>query len=345
MKILLRFVLILAALQLMHCSYAQKSRAVEQGKEKPTWVDKPYALFPQDRYIVGVGSGDTRDAAEQNAIAEIAKVFQANVQVDETLIESVLEQSKGGKHALQTSSEIYNRSRVTSNQKLKNVKIDRVFFSEDEGLYYALAYLDRAETARMYRKDFEENNLLISEYFEQAAQESNKLRKLANLNRALALWQINDLINEQYKVLTTGSGLVQAVSKSALDEAVSKARKAIVVQLRPQGEVPAEVEQYIKEFIGRLGFTIGQQNADFVLQFSLKLSKTNLNRPSIVAYNWQFTIQWVDAQNGNVLKTLTLNKRTAAISEGEVHARIFRMIKNALMNQFYREILDFVNSF
>ncbi|RLD15716.1 hypothetical protein DRI50_03585 [candidate division KSB1 bacterium] len=345
MRTILKIFIILLSLQLTHCIYAQKGASLEKGTKLPVWVNAPYDVFPQSQYIVGVGSGDTREAAEKNAVSEIAKVFQSNIQVDETLIESALEHTKGNRTELTTNSQMYNQTQITSNLELKNIKVERVFFSEKEGMYYALAVLNRAETAQLYRKDFNENDQLLQKYFRQAEQESNKLHKLSDLNKSYALFEVNRLINEKYKVLTGGQSLQPSVSENQLKQALRKAREAIAIQLQAAPGTPKEVGDYLKELIGNLGFKISDKPADFVLRYQLERKPTNLNRPGIVAFNWQLTVQLSDRINNVTLKTFTVSKRTAAISEGEANARILRTVKMQLQNRFYRQFLDYLNSF
>ncbi len=345
MRSFLKIVLVLFSLQLTHCIYAQKGTAMESGDKIPQWVNAPYDIFPQNRFIVGVGSGDTRQAAEKNAVAEIAKVFQSNIQVDETLIESALEHTKGKQSELTTNSQMVNKTRITSDLELKNIKINRVFFSQNEGLYYVLAVLNRAETARLYRRDFEENDRLLQTYFGQAAREDNKLRKLSDLNKAYALFEVNRLINEKYKVLTNGSNLEPSVTENELNRALSNARAAITIRLNAATGTPDEVGDYLKEIFGKMGFTIADENADFQVDYQLTRNKTNLNRPGIVAFNWQLTIRLTDRINNTTLKTFTVSKRTAAISAGEANARILRKVKMQIQNSFYRRFLDYLNSF
>ena len=98
MKTIFKIILILMLVQFWQCSYAQKSIKVQKGKEKPEWVNNPYAFYSERQYFVGVGNGDTRDAAEKNAIGQIAKIFKTDIQVDETLIESVFPLRKHEAH-------------------------------------------------------------------------------------------------------------------------------------------------------------------------------------------------------------------------------------------------------
>lgn len=345
MKTFFKVFLILMLVQFWQCSYAQKSVKLQKGKEKPEWVDNPYAFYSERQYLVGVGNGDTRDAAEKNAIGQIAKIFKTNIQVDEVLVESVFESFKKNKGTIESESSVKTQTRLQSNIELKNVKIEQVYFSEKEGIYYVLAVLDRAETAALLEQDFNENDQLLKKYFDISQTAANKLHRLSNINKALALAQVNKLINEQYKVLTGGQGLTSVVDENELLNAAKKIKEQIIVQIKGSGTSSDEVAAYLREIIGRFGFTMGDQQADLVVDFNLELNKTNLNRPGIVAYNWHLKIDVFDQNNNVTLNTLNLNKRTAAISEDEVRARILRTIKSELNNSFYKQLMDYFNSF
>ncbi len=345
MKIIFKIVPIVLLTFFWQCSYAQKSPKLQKGDQRPEWVDNPYAFYSQDRYFVGVGSGDTRDAAEKNAIAQIARVFQTKIQVDQTLIETINESLKKNKATLSSESTIQNTIRLQSNIELKNVKINQTYFSEKEGLYYVLATLNRPETAALLKQDFEENNQLIKKYFEDAFHETNKLHQLANINRAVALAQINQLINEQFKILTGGQGLKLAIEESKLFNTAKKIREQILVKIKGEGSYADEINAYLREVIGKLGFSITNEDPDLSFFFTLSLNKTNLQRPGIVAFNWQLSINIEDNVNHITLKTFNLAKRTAAISEGEAQTRILRTIKKELTNRLYKKILDYLNGF
>ncbi len=345
MKIVLKLVLVLVIFQFWQCSYAQKTTKIQKGQNRPGWVDNPYEYYPQSQYLVGVGSGDTREAAEKNAIAQLAKIFNVHVEVDETLIESVFESFKHNQSDIRSKTNLLNKTHLQSDVQLKNVKIDRIYFSEKEGLYYALAYLDRMETAALLEQDFEENNQLIKKFYEASKQETNKLHRLSDINKALALAQVNNLINEKYKVLSGGDGLEPAVNYFYLLIESRKIKEAIKVKIAGKGEAQEELSAYLRELIGRLGFSIVEQNPDLDIAFELTLSKTDLNRPGIVAYNWHFKIDVKDMINQVTLNTFNLKKRSAAISESEVRARILRTIKQELENKFYKQLMDYLNSF
>ena len=47
--------------------------------ERPRWVDDPQRMYPFEMYIAAVGSGDTPEAAKNNAISGVSQVFRADI--------------------------------------------------------------------------------------------------------------------------------------------------------------------------------------------------------------------------------------------------------------------------
>lgn len=330
-------------LMLLNCSYAQKTVKLEKG-QRPEWVDNPLEYYPESVYIVGVGSGDTRQAAERDATGNIARVFQSRITVDETVIQNYLETSAQTGSELSFSTQMLNQTAISSDQNLKNIKMERAWFSSSEGLYYVLATLDRRETAHLYQQDIENNDALVQEYLQKSEQASNKLNRYAFLSKARNIFQINQILNQQYQVLTAGRQVDLSVSQSALDEQMRNLLDQITVQIKAGTETDAEVADYLRETIGKIGFKVIDGPADFIFTHSLSLYPTDLNRPNIVAFNWKLTVKVDDNINKYTLKAFNINKRTAAISEGEAKSKIMRLVQQELTTNFYKQFLNYVNS-
>jgi len=330
-----------ASLLLLNCTYAQKS--ARSAKDKmPEWVNNPHELYPEDQYIVGVGSGDTRQAAEDDALGNIARVFKSKIKVDRTLIENYLEDEKSGD--ISGSTQITQRSRVSTKMQLKNAKIDKSYFSPSEGVYYVLAYLDRRETANLYRKDILQNQDKISEYYQKFKQEKNKLHKFAYINKAVALSDMNALLNEKYQILTKGGHVPPEIERSTLIKERNDLLDKITVNFQAIGNPPQEIRDYLQEVIGKVGFKTVEGPADFTIKYSFDINKSNLRRKNIVAFNWKLTVDVLDNINHYSLKTFNIAQRTAAISKGEARARIMRNAKKALNKKFLRLFTQYLTT-
>lgn len=344
-KIVICF-LIINLFSFFSCASAppQKSN-ISTSSEFPEWINNPNSLYPDSRYIVGVGSGDTRQAAEKDAVGNIAKVFQSAITVDQTVIENYLEVEKNNQSSASFSSQMLNKTTVTSRQDLKNIKIDKVHFSSNDGLYYVLAYLNRAETALLYEQDIKANDAKIVEYYNNYKNTDNKLNKYGNLSKCKTITAVNDILRSQYQVLTKGQSQVPvSIPLSEIDKSMTELLNTITVAFYPGKDTPPETGDYLKETIGKIGFKIVKNQGDFNMNYSLDIEPTDINRENLVAYNWKLTIEVRDNINNYSLKSFNINKRSTAISEGEAKARIMRTVQNQLNNEFYKQFKSYINS-
>lgn len=324
-----------------HCASAQKS-AVPKSDQLPDWVTNPMKYYPEDEYIVGVGSGDTRQAAEDDAVGNIARVFQSKINVDRTLIENYLE-TEGKNGELTASTRMFQRTNVSTRTKLKNIKIDKTYFSSSEGLYYVLAYLNRRETASLYQKDILKNQDKIDEYIQHFRDEPNKLRKYAYITKAIALSEINALINEQYQILTRGGNVTERITKATLVKMRNDLLDRITVNIEPQGNAPQEIEQYLREVIAKTGFKISDRKGDFTIKYAFDIRKSNLKRRRVVAYNWKITVDVYDNLNNVALNTFNVTQRTVAISKEEARAKAMRNAQKALNKKFLKFFMAYIS--
>ncbi|MEJ2542555.1 MAG: LPP20 family lipoprotein, partial [Calditrichaceae bacterium] len=336
----------LQLLCIVSCASAPPAKKnVSTSSDFPEWINNPNSLYPDSRYIVGVGSGDTRQAAEKDAVGNIAKVFQSAITVDQTVIENYLEVEENNQSSASFSSQMLNRTSVKSQQDLKNIKIDKVHFSSKDGLYYVLAYLNRAETALLYEQDIKNNDAKIVKYFNNYKSSTNKLNKYGNLAKCKTITAINDVLRSQYQVLTKGQASVPvSIPLSEIDKEMTELLNTITVALYPGKDTPAEVGDYLSEIVGKIGFKMVNTQGDFSMNYSLNIEPTDINRNNLVAYNWKLTIEVRDNVNNYSLKSFNHNKRTTAVSEGEAKSRIMRTIREQLNNKFYKEFTKYLNS-
>lgn len=327
----------------LNCASAPKTAIATSG-DLPDWVNNPNKSYPDSRFIVGVGTADTRNAAEKDAVGKIAKVFQSIINVDETVIENYLETEGSGESEFSFSSQLLNRTSVGSQQELKNIKIDEVHFSSSDGLYYALAYLNRAETAGLYEQDIKNNEEKIVKYFDNYKNSTNKLNKYAYLGKCKTITAVNGLLRNQYQIITRGQNQAPiSIPLSEIDKEMLQLLNNISVALYPNNNTPPEVGDYLKEVIGKIGFKIVDDRSDFTFNYGLSIEPTELNRENLVAYNWKLTIEAKDNVNNFALKSFNISKRTAAISEGEAKARIMRTLQSQLDTKFYKQFISYIN--
>ncbi|MBD3224023.1 MAG: hypothetical protein GF313_04800 [Caldithrix sp.] len=323
---------------LLSCTYAQKQKPTT-GDQQPEWVHHPHKKYPKSMYLVGIGTGDTRADAENNAIGSISKIFQADVRVDETLVENYLET----KDEASFTSQMLNKTKVGSRQNIKNITIAESFFDESEGLYYVLAYLDRSDTEEIYKKEMADNYQTVQKYYDNYQASSNKLNRYAFLQNAINIMKINELLKAQYQIITISGSMPKApVLLSDLEKERLELLNNITVIIKGKGAHQREMEDYLKEVVGKIGFKVVNQQADFLFDYHLETSKANLNRQNITGYNWQLAIEVKDNLNNYALKTFNLSNRTMGISDDQATAKMLSIIRSRLTENFHQQFVDYL---
>ena len=69
---------------------------VNADKAKPAWVDSPEAVYNRNSFVAGVGAGNERGTAEQNALAALSSIFHQSLREEETITSSYQEAVKNG---------------------------------------------------------------------------------------------------------------------------------------------------------------------------------------------------------------------------------------------------------
>ena len=102
-----------------------------QDDERPDWIDNPNLNYSKSRYLVAIGIGDTRTAAEDNARGNLAKIFQSDIRVEQSIFENIKEDEDD----FSASMNLLKRTNVKSNQTLKNIQFGDAWFNSKEGRY------------------------------------------------------------------------------------------------------------------------------------------------------------------------------------------------------------------
>ncbi|MBN2423635.1 MAG: LPP20 family lipoprotein [Calditrichaceae bacterium] len=340
MKLIKAYVLIsLISLVLIQCSSAEKTRNIAADDKNPSWIDTPHDMYPQEQYFTGVGTGDSRDAAENNAIGSIAKIFQSQVRVSQSLQEAFLETE----NSFKSESQMNRNTRIGSNLELKNVKVQQSHFSSKDGLYYVLATLDRLETAGLYKDDISKNNASISETYLDAQNAPDKNKKYVLLSRAKAKYDQNQGLKEIYKILMpTKAEIPEAVTGDEINKELNEATEQISAGLQPDANCPPAVSDYIKELIGKIGFPMKEGRTDFIFKYNLTLNPAEMNRSDMTGFNWKLTVEIIDNISGSSMNAFNVDKRTLGISEEQAKLKIMKSVQEEITGSLYKKFIEYM---
>jgi len=173
------FVLLTAVCVLSLAGCASKPKA-------PEWSLGQSGQYPRETHFIGVGIAKERYQAEDRARAQIAKVFEVQVQASERSSESFWTDRIG-----QIESGQYRQSAAvdlttTTDRRLSGVRIAQTWYDERSRDYYVLAVLERLQLSRALRGQIDELDARVSARVGQAESSPSVIRQLSLYVQALS---------------------------------------------------------------------------------------------------------------------------------------------------------------
>jgi hypothetical protein len=310
MKNLLLFFILVA---LVSPAIAQKKK----GKD-PAWLLNPYGdKYAEKDYLLAVGSGDTQQAAQNSAYGNIARIFQAEIKADQSMVESMKETSKnGGPLASERSTQLVNMTRIGSQANLVNTQILETYLKD--GTYYALAGMKRRETAKLYSDEISANLEKIANLETSAASETNKLIKLRLLKACLTLLAVNQNLAKQRAIILQGKSDDEGAEIfNRISEAYRKHQQLCVVRVQSEG-APKSITDAVTKVFTDAGFSVSETESP-ILEATVvfKAEEVSMGQPNVFGAKWLLTIRMKDNETNRQVQAFSTEGRDAKLGSYE----------------------------
>ncbi|VGO12187.1 hypothetical protein PDESU_00738 [Pontiella desulfatans] len=291
----------------------------------PKWVENPKTVYPENQFLVAVGEGDTRRTAENAAAANLSRIFEAHIESDERLVDQTTETAK----SLIRTTDFTSDVNILSAQTLFNIQHAEAW-KDSKGRYHAVAYLNRRDTAAIYRDKIEEQTSRVNFLLASAENTDKVLKKYATLRAANTHANEASYLLRQLKVIHPPSVADSTPSYSAnnLRKALADTAKRIKVRINLSGDEDKRMEGTLEEFITQYGFVVGNS---FVLDFSgsVSVKDTGERNQGLVFVRYELALQIKD-DDGDVLVSVGDKGREAHKTLEQARIRSFRTLENAI---------------
>lgn len=276
------------------------------ANELPEWYLEPQSVYPDEQYLTAIGSGDTRRDAEQQALAGLSQVFEAEVRVDQRTSERYSEIMTAQGTVSENQVRLAQNTNVRSNQTLLNVQYGEAAV-DDMGRVHVIAYIERIPTGRVYVDLIETNGAQVESFLQQADRSSGLVREYAYTSAAAVVTSANENLRAQLRIIAPGfSEMVRlpydpdAVLQRQADMA-SRMRVSVDITGDETGRIAGLVRQALSEErfpvsaddpVLSVGGTVrmqeGEQGDDFVtVRWSLTLDMRGPDGASLVTFEGQ----------------------------------------------------------
>jgi hypothetical protein len=135
----------------------------------------------------------------------------------------------------------------------------------------------------------------------------------------------------------------ETVSEDELNKELNQVKGQITAGLEPGADCPPAVTDYMKEFIGKIGFPMKEGQTDFSFKYDLDMQPAQMNRDDVVGFNWKLTIEIVDNINNSSMNAFNIDKRTLGISEEQAEAKIMRTVQDEIVDNLYQQFVQYIS--
>lgn len=319
------------------CAGGPARAPARAAQDMPAWYLNPAAVYPDQVYLTAVGTGDTRRDAEQQALAGLSQIFEAEIEVDMTTRERYREIMTAQGTLSETEVELAQTTSVRAAQTLLNVQTGEAAVDQS-GRVHVIAYIERMPTGRLYVELIEKNGDQVQYFLDQAAASGSLVREYAFVSAAAVVAAGNELLRDQLRIIAPAMG--QIVRLSYRYEDVLRRRVDLAERMRVAVTVENDdgdrIGGVVRQALGQERFPVSGD--DPVLRVTGRVSVEP------VALSSEFeTVRWVlnlglSGPDGSTLVTYDDQGRASAVTVDSATAFAYRDIQDAVEKNFMRNV-------
>ncbi|MFP4067456.1 MAG: LPP20 family lipoprotein [Spirochaetaceae bacterium] len=314
------------------------ARRADGREPVPGWYEDPNSVYPEEEYLTAIGSGDTRRAAEQDALGAMSQIFEARVSVDNRVNERYREIAGGSEEFSEREVELANMVNVRSEQDLMNVQYGESF-TDSDGRVHVIGYMNRLETGRIYRDLIEKNASQVDRFVSRAQDETAIMRRFAFAGAAEIVAQNNRALVDQLRII---SPPLAATTNLPYDEQrVTELRSEIASEMgyrvEVTGDAAGRVKDTVSEALSEAGFVVSDEGPLRVIG-SAELEEAEGGRYEEA--RWYLNLRFVGPE-GDTVVSYNAQDRASGISMEAARAFAFSDMEETARDEFVGRITQY----
>jgi len=318
------------------------------SKAKPDWVDGPATHYPAGDFLLGRGSAESVDLAQERARADLAKIFEVTVQAES----SDLQRSKreGDQIIYDASSEqrvVTRTEKVISGIRIAELWNAPAVETGGAGRQHALAVLSRQQAGNALRQEIITRDEAIGREVTRARSAEDALSRAGYASRALALARERAGFEQSLRVVDLGGRGVEtqfSVARLQTDLAEQLKRVGLTPTLTASGPFDeTALLPLLKGAITESGFVAGEGNG--VTVYSVRVT-ARMDDQFTQGWHWvrgNLELVLTDA-SGRVRGSKAWPLKASAQEQKAARARMLLEIEKLLKQELRPAVLGFAAS-
>lgn len=328
----------------------KKREAVRVTKGKrPDWIDGESIQYPSSRYLTGVGYDPDRKSSEDKARAEIAKIFFSKIDSRTRSYQDYLQITSKGKSKTRETFSIEEITKVSTQKVLSGVRISSVYQDTgSEPIFYALAVLDRDQSAKILRDKIQQLDQDIKGLLTRAKGEGDMLAKVKYLKQSIQKHILREAYDAELRIVSpSGGGISSPIHfteiKSRLESILLR---DFLIGVSVKGNRAVEIQEALVQGLNQQGFSIGEDlsRAKVVVRGAVEIKALDRGSPEWKYVQWRAHFDLVDKVGGSVFGSVSKTGREGHRSLAQAENRAVRKIRKALTTEISEEMRRYIFS-
>lgn len=306
----------------------------------PAWFFDPGSVYPPETYIVGIGSGDTRSDAEDEALGALAQVFSVEINVDRRTEERYRDIVSGGSTLSEQEQILAQRTDIRAAQTLLNVQFDDVAI-DDRGVVHVIAVLERVPTGRVYADIVSANAERIVDLRQVGTNDADPVRRFAFLSAAEVVATNNERLQQQMRIIAPNmlASMTLGYEYAEIQRLRADAVQQLDVAIQIDGDQDGRVASAVAQALSSERFPISDGAGFLQADGTVRIQPPDESGQFTVV-RWSLSLSLVD-QNGNALVAYDLQDRATGVSAEAALGFVYLDIEEAVRTQFANRVRAF----
>ncbi len=321
---------------------------VTKGK-KPDWIDGESIQYPSSRYLTGVGYDPDRKSSEDKARAEIAKIFFSKIDSRTRSYQDYLQITSKGKSKTRETFSIEEITKVSTQKVLSGVRISSVYQDTgSEPIFYALAVLDRDQSAKILRDKIQQLDQDIKGLLTRAKGEGDMLAKVKYLKQSIQKHILREAYDAELRIVSpSGGGISSPIHfteiKSRLESILLR---DFLIGVSVKGSRAVEIQEALVQGLNQQGFSIGEDlnRAKVLIRGAVEIKALDRGSPEWKYVQWRAHFDLVDKVGGSVFGSVSKTGREGHRNLPQAENRAVRKIRKALTTEISEEMRQYIFS-
>ncbi len=297
--------------------------------------------YPEDKYLIRSGFGDTSDAANKVARFEIVQYFESKITGVTMIDQWAQSQTVRGKTTEQRLTVLKNNIKVSASRDIPGIEIASSKFNRKIESYEAWAVLSKSTYAAVLRDRIKNTDSKVDLALSQGG--DNDINRARLLSRTITDLVLREQSRQDLSLLGGGNTVRSRQedlnnTMAALDSLIDEALDIGVVF---QGEVDSKVKAGITKSINDAGFRVKEyrgidaavdDGTDMVLsvehEVSSRTTSKKINQKTFTFFfaNGVLSVQAMDSASGSIIDSYVQEAQTNGGDEDQVQVRMLKKI-------------------